>query len=195
MAEQQNVDLGELALRLAAFAQRTFADYGILGRDFAVGGVGLSLEDFVWRVLEEYVEGRLEHDANRGPIFPLLATALRNDIIDSLRRAAHVAEETRSTLARDSESQDDPPSLDEFASSSGDILEMLDEQSYRKRVRDSLQGEPDLIEVVQVILDLDLHKPRDIAATLGVSVAEVQNRKKRLRRRFIDANLVEGKIA
>ena len=195
MAEQQNVDLGELALRLAAFAQRIFADYGILGRDFAVGGVGLSLEDFVWRVLEEYVEGRLEHDARRGPLLPLLAKALRNDIIDSLRRAAHVAEETRSPLARERESEDDPPSLDEFASSSVDVLEMLEERSYRKRVCDSLEEEPELTEMVRVILDLDLHKPRDIARALSISVDEVQNRKKRLRRRFIDANLVEGKIA
>ena len=195
MAERQNVDLAELALRLAAFAQRTFAEYGIRGTDIAVGGVGLSLEDFVWRVLEEYVEGRLEHDANRGPLFPLLTTALRNDIIDSLRRAAHFAEETRSPLPRESDSPDDPPSLDEFASSSADVLEMLDERSYRKRISDSLQGEPELTEMVRAILDLDLHKPRDIAAALGVSVAEVQNRKKRLRRRFIDSSLVEGKIA
>jgi len=62
------MDLGELALRLAAFARRTFADFGLPSRDAAVSGVGLSMEDFVWSVLEEYVEGRLEHEASRGDL-------------------------------------------------------------------------------------------------------------------------------
>lgn len=194
MAEQRNLDLGELALRLAAFARRTFADFGLRGTDTAVAGVGLSMEDFVWQVLEEYVEGRLDHDPSRGDVFPLLATALRNDIIDSFRRAAHVREENRSSLPREPESEGDPPSLDELPSSTIDVFEMLDEQNYRKRLRASLEGEPELAEVVRVILDLNLHKPREIAAALGISAVEVQNRKKRLRRRFIEANLVQGKM-
>ena len=101
MAEQQNVDLGESALRLAAFARRTFADFRLPLHDATVSGVGLSAEDFVWAVLEEYVEGRLEHEASRGDLFSLLATAMRNDIIDSLRKAAHLHEEARSTLPRE----------------------------------------------------------------------------------------------
>ena len=54
----------------------------------------------------------------------------------------------------------------------------------------SLAGEPDLEEVVRAILDLNLHKPRDIAAALGITTTEIQNRKKRLRRRFIEHHLV-----
>jgi DNA-directed RNA polymerase specialized sigma24 family protein len=191
LAEQQNVDLGELALRLAAFARRTFADFGLPSHDATVSGVGLSMEDFVWAVLEEYVEGRLEHQASRGDLFSLLATAMRNDIIDSLRKAAHMHEEPRSTLPREPHSTMDRPSLDELPSAAVDVPAMLDEENYRKRVWASLAGEPELAKVVRAILDLNLYKPREIAAALGISVTEVHNRKKRLRRRFMEFNLVQ----
>jgi len=194
LAEQQNVDLGELALRLAAFARRTFADFGLPSHDATVSGVGLSMEDFVWAVLEEYVEGRLKHEASRGDLFSLLATAMRNDIIDSLRKAAHLHEETRSTLPRDPHSTTDPPSLNELPSAPFDVPAMLDEENYRKRIWVSLAGEPELAKVVRAILDLNLYRPREIAAALGISVTEVQNRKKRLRRRFMEFNLVQRKI-
>jgi DNA-directed RNA polymerase specialized sigma24 family protein len=194
LAEQQNVDLGELALRLTAFARRTFADFGLPSHDATVSGVGLSMEDFVWAVLEEYVEGRLKHEASRGDLFSLLATAMRNDIIDSLRKAAHQHEETRSTLPRQPHSTIDPPSLEELPSAAIDVPAMLDEENYRNRVWASLVGEPELAKVVRAILDLNLYRPREIAAALGISVTEVQNRKKRLRRRFMEFNLVQRKI-
>jgi DNA-directed RNA polymerase specialized sigma24 family protein len=194
LPEQQTVDLGELALRLTAFARRTFADFGLRGPDTALAGVGLSIEDFAWKVLEEYVEGKLEHDASRGDLFTLLATALRNDIIDSLRKAAHVHEENRSSLPREPDSTVDPPSLDEMPGATIDIPALLDEENYRKRLWASLAGESELAEVVRAILDLNLYKPREIAAALGISATEVQNRKKRLRRRFIESNLVPGEM-
>jgi len=188
------VDLGEVALRLTAFARRTFADFGLRGPDTAVAGVGLSIEDFAWKVLEEYVEGKLEHEASRGDLFSLLATALRNDIIDSLRKAAHLHEENRSPLPRGLDSAADPPSLDEMPSAAIDIPALLDEEDYRKRLWASLAGEPELAKVVRAILDLNLYRPREIAAALGISVTEVQNRKKRLRRRFMEFNLLQRKV-
>jgi len=194
LAGQQIVDLSEMALRLTAFARRTFADFGHGGPNTAVAGVGLSMEDFVWGVLEEYVEGKLQHVASRGDLYSLMATALRNDIIDSLRKAAHTHEETRPTT-RERNSSSDLASLDELATPVADVSVLLDEESYRKRVWSSLDGEPELVSIMKVVLDLDLHKPRDIANALGISVAEVQNRKKRLRRRFIESNLVTGKTS
>jgi DNA-directed RNA polymerase specialized sigma24 family protein len=188
----ESADLSELAVRLTAFARRTFADFALGGQDTALVGVGLSIEDFVWRVLEEYVEGRLEHEVGRGDLFSLLATALRNDIIDSLRKAAHMREETRSPLPRERDSGDDRPSLDELPSNATHVFAVLDEEEYRKRVLASLAAEPELTEMVGVILDLNVYRPREIAAALGISATEVQNRKKRLRRRFIDCNLAKG---
>ena len=192
MSVEQSADLSELALRLTAFARRTFADFGLGGQDTALAGVGLSIEDFVWRVLEEYVEGRLQHEVSRGDLFSLLATALRNDIIDSLRKAAHVREETRSSLPRGRDSAHDPPSLDELPSNATHFFAVLEEEDYRKRLWASLDGEPELTEMVRVILDFNVYKPREIASALRISATQVQNRKKRLRRRFIEFNLAKG---
>ena len=186
MTIDYGADLSELAVRLAAFARRTFADFGLGGPDAALTGVGLSPEDFAWRVLEDHVEGRLAHEASRGDVFALLATALRNDIIDSLRKAAHMREEKRSSLPRERNSSDSAPSLDELPANARDVSIILEEEEYCRRVWASLAGEHELEEMVRAILDLNLHKPRDIAAALGISPAEVQNRKKRLRRRFIE---------
>jgi DNA-directed RNA polymerase specialized sigma24 family protein len=187
---EYGADLSELAFRLAAFARRTFADFGLGGPDAALTGVGLSPEDFAWRVREDYVEGRLAHEASRGDVFALLATALRNDIIDSLRKAAHMREENRSSLRRERDSADDLPSLDELPAKASDVSITLEEEEYRRRVWATLAGEPELEEMVRAILDLNLHKPRDIAAALSITATEVQNRKKRLRRRFIEHHLV-----
>ncbi|MEI9978361.1 MAG: hypothetical protein WDN23_05070 [Edaphobacter sp.] len=72
-----------------------------------------------------------------------------------------------------------------------DIATVLVEDSYRERLLAAFAEEPELAEVVTVILDLDLSKPREIAAELGISVTEFQNRKKRLRRRLIEYSAVE----
>jgi len=192
LVTRPGIDFGELAIRLAAFGIRTLAEFGLRGPEATLGGVGLSAEDFVWNVLSDYAEGKLEHQADRGDLFSLLATALRNDIVDALRKAAHAHEDARSSLPRDPSAERELPSLDEFPSDAADIMAVLDEKEYRGRVRAAVTREPELAAVVRVVLDLNLYKPREIAAALGISAAEVQNRKKRLRRRFIECNLVRG---
>ena len=193
MEAPQDQDFGELAVRLAAFALRVFAEFGIGGQGATIAGVGLSAEDFVWKVLSEYAEGKLQHQQGRGNFFSLLATALRNDIVDALRKAAHSREEIRPSLPRGRFSELEPPGLDELPGDV-DFSAALDQEDYLKRVRASVADEPELLEMVRIILDLNLYKPRDIAAALGVSAAEVQNRKKRLRRRFLESSLVQRVI-
>jgi hypothetical protein len=63
----------------------------------------------------------------------------------------------------------------------------------RKRIREAFADEPELADVVKAVLDLDLSKPQEIAETLGISTDEVQNRKKRLRRRLVEYGLVTGR--
>ncbi len=112
--------------------------------------------------------------------------ALRNDVIDALRRAAHSREETRSPLARDDRSEGELPGLDELPTPAKAIDSLLDEDRYKARLLDAFAEEPELSDVVRVVLDLGLFKPREIAAVLGIPVTEYQNRKKRLRRRLIE---------
>jgi DNA-directed RNA polymerase specialized sigma24 family protein len=158
------IDIKDLALRLESYGLRVFAEFGQGGRNATIPGVGLSVEDFVSNVLWEYVDGRLAYEADRGAPFSLLAKALRNDIIDALRKASHSREEARASLARENRSENQPPSLDEM---------------------------PELAAVVRMVIDSDRAKPRELAEELGISVADFQNRKKRLRRRLIEYHAVE----
>jgi DNA-directed RNA polymerase specialized sigma24 family protein len=189
---RSDIDFGELAVRLASYGLRTFAEFGLGGQNATVPGVGLSVEDFVWNVLSEYAEGALAYEADRGALFSLLARALRNDIIDALRKAAHSREEARSPLPRENKSGNGPPALDELPTLRTDIDTVLAEDSYRARLLAAFADEPELAEVVRVVLELDLAKPREIAQALGISVADYQNRKKRLRRRLIEYHAVEA---
>jgi DNA-directed RNA polymerase specialized sigma24 family protein len=185
-----STDFGELAVRLAGYGLRMFAEFGLGGRDGTIPGVGLSIEDFVWKVLSEYAEGTVTYEADRGTLFSLLARALRNDVIDALRKAAHAHEEQRPPLAREKHSEGEPPSLDEMQAQGADVTVLLDENRYQQRLRMAFADEPELAVVVQAILDSNLSKPREIAALLGISVTEFQNRKKRLRRRLIEYDIV-----
>jgi DNA-directed RNA polymerase specialized sigma24 family protein len=174
---EQSPNFASLAVRLAGYGQRIFAEFGLGGRGGTVRGVGLSIEDFVGNVLSEYLEGRLAHEVSRGELFSLLATAMRNDIIDALRRAAHAREEARSPVRRECGAEG-LPALVELPARAAEIAALIDEERYRKRVRGAFANEPELADVVKAVLDLDLSKPQEIAETLGISPDEVQNRKR-----------------
>jgi RNA polymerase sigma factor (sigma-70 family) len=188
----ESPDFASLAVRLAGYGQRVFAEFGLGGRGGTVRGVGLSIEDFVGNVLSEHLEGRLAHEASRGELFSLLATAMRNDIIDALRRAAHAREEVRSPVRRERKSEI-LPALDELPARAAEIADLIDQERYRRRVRELFADEPELAAMVRAVLDLDLAKPQEIAEALGISTNEVQNRKKRLRRRLVEYGLVRGR--
>jgi len=46
---------------------------------------------------------------------------------------------------------------------------------------------------VEAVLDLDLYKPDEIADAVGTNAADIQNRKKRLRRRLREKGLVTAR--
>jgi DNA-directed RNA polymerase specialized sigma24 family protein len=184
------VDFADLALRLASYGLRLFAEFGLGGPGTTVPGVGSSVEDFVWRVLAQFAQGSLVYDPSKGALFSLLAKALRNDVIDALRKAAHQREESRSTVPRDEREGQARPALDELPSAGTSLDDLLGGAGYRDRLLAALDGEPELAAVVTAVLDLDLSTPREIAEELHISVAEYQNRKKRLRRRLIEYHAV-----
>jgi hypothetical protein len=113
----QHPDFKELTKRLTAYGLVVFAEFSLGGRDVAIPETGLSIEDFVGKVLLEYTLGRIKHHKSRGSLITVLGTAMRNDIIDALRKKSHECEESRPTVSvtEDVEGKDDrKPALDEY---------------------------------------------------------------------------------
>lgn len=191
--EPEDPDFAELAIRLGGYAVRVFGELRIGGRTTTVAGLGISVEDFIGNVLAEYVEGRLVHESARGDLFSLLAAAMRNDIIDALRKAAHAREDPRTSLPRETK-PDGSPSLDELPAEASEIVARMDEERFRKRVREAFRDEPELAYLVNAVLEQDLSKPQEIAAALGISTEEVHNRKKKLRRRLVEYGFVRREL-
>lgn len=184
----QYPDFKQLTKRLTAYGSVVFAEFSLGGKDAVIPGTGLSIEDFVGKVLLEYTLGKIKHHKSRGSLITVLGTAMRNDIIDALRKKSHEREETRSSISanEDSEVQKrEKPALDDYPQQSApDQISVLDEADYRDGVRSAFDDEPALKEVVEAVLDLDLYKPEEIADAIGTNTADIQNRKKTLRRRL-----------
>ncbi len=124
-----------------------FAEFGLGSHGSMVRGVGLSVEDFVWEVLSQYAEGALAYQADRGELFSLLARALRNDIIDALRKAAHFREEPRSPVPQEDHPGIELPALSELPDSGSTIDSILVEQDYRARLLDAMAQEPNWLRM------------------------------------------------
>ena len=98
-------DFKSLSKRLMAYGLVVFAEFSLGGEDAVVPGTGLSVEDFVAKVLLEYATGKIKHQKSRGSLMTVLSTAMRNDIIDALRKKSHELEETRATITVDEDSE------------------------------------------------------------------------------------------
>lgn len=139
---------------------------------------GNTIEDVVQEVIVKALSGVRCWDPTRGPLSPWLQAQSRS-IIDALAKSASHRHEV-GILELDGL----------VVLRSSDPLEtILDEEALSQRIRlvETLflatHHEPDLQAVLQIILDGCEPRPRHIAAELGVSVDEVNNWLKRLRRR------------
>jgi DNA-directed RNA polymerase specialized sigma24 family protein len=180
-----------LQARLLAYCIRVFFELGIGGADTIISGAALSPEEFVGKVLADYALGNIKHHSAKGSLLTVLCTALRNDVIDALRRKSHRSERPWSAQKDEGTEGKKPKNLADTPDDTlPDIPVALDEEAYKQRVRKALSAELDLVEVVDAVFEFNASKPEEIAEVLGITATEVQNRKKRLRRRLITHGLV-----
>lgn len=139
---------------------------------------GYTVEDVVQEVIVKTFEGIRRWDPEKGQLLPWLQLQSKS-VIDALAKSASHRHEV-SLL--------DVEGL--ATEHSSDLLEIVLEKEARacveRRVEASFQavdGEPELCEVLQAILDRCPPRPRYLARELNLSVREVDNRLKRLRRR------------
>jgi RNA polymerase sigma factor (sigma-70 family) len=139
---------------------------------------GYTVEDVVQEVIMKALSGIRRWDPEKGQLLPWLQAQSRS-IMDALAKSASHQREVSI------------PETESFASvQSLDPLEIVLEEETETQVRQKVEalfqavdGEPELREVLQVIMDGCQLWPRHIASELGVPVREVDNRLKRLRRR------------
>jgi DNA-directed RNA polymerase specialized sigma24 family protein len=128
-------------------------------------------------------------------LISLLGKALKNDVLDVLDKRSHEREESRSItpIPSDEPKRDSELSLDEFPKPEQSLEIWVDEQQYRDRLRKALSDEPEVLELAEVVLDLGLEKPQEMAEFLNISMQELHNRRRKLRRRLLEYQLVVTK--
>ncbi len=179
------VDWEEVTARLSVAAIFLFHRTGLYatdGKDVVLKGVGMSPEDLVHQTIARVLDDRIKYRKNRGPLLPFLMTAMKNDFKDLLRHKAHrttvIVEPVHTPGSPDAGSPE--KALDDFEVSSKPPPDVL----FRDYVYATVADEPELVEYAEAFFELELRAPRDIADALSTDVADIENRRKRLRRRL-----------
>jgi DNA-directed RNA polymerase specialized sigma24 family protein len=193
-AELTEDDVDDLLKRLTLYACVLFAVLPEHAREVTVGGLGIGPEDLAQEVVVRFLDPE-DHTvtlkASSGPptrsrVFGYLKKVLQHDLFDLRKRHAH--KKTVSMAPHDEQGGDDPgPSLDAFPSDTErpDITAI--KQERHGWLLEQFASEPALRELLEVQLDPDgwnAHTNIQLADLLGSSVAEIENRKKRLMRRL-----------
>jgi len=162
--------------------------------------VGKTLEDVVQQVILKTIAGRRKWDPNKGDLVPWLKMQIVS-VLDALAKSAPHRYEV---LMNDEENQEvlqdkkeynasriDP---DSRASQDPELIAIEQEEIHAKE-RDAelkidalfraVAGEAELEEILDAIMSGCDERPRYLAEELNISVEEVYNRKKRLRRRAL----------
>lgn len=146
---------------------------------------GQSLEDVVQRVIEKTISGERHWDPARGPLVPWLKDQVKS-VIDAIANAAVRRHETQAPEGDSVEAFVEGPGASRSLSPEDTLLEKEAAAQVAERADALFQAvndEPELEAVMSAILNGCEPKPRYLAAELGVSVEDINNRLKRLRHR------------
>ncbi len=156
-------------------------------KDLALGLQGL---DIAQTAIEKVLTGERAWNPERGDLFLYL-----KGVVDSLmsQMADSLDNTIQARLAEDEEGKD-LPDRTEFQALRHDDFGLLSahqrsrgtnsdvENERVAKLFAAIQGEDDLMAVLDVVMSSGETKPAEIAAELGIEVTEVNNRLKRLRR-------------
>jgi len=137
----------------------------------------LSSEDFVFRAIEKTMSGTRHWNEARYPLVKHLLAVIHSDI-------GHVANsyENKSRIRAESINDlfaDDILQPDIFVQKTQEIETI---KTYVKSQTDDI----DMLNVIKAIVESELRSNKEISELLGISVKDVVNTKKRLKRLFKD---------
>jgi hypothetical protein len=177
-------------------------------------GAGFGPLDLVQKVFRDYLKGKVKPPDPDKPLTEeylvnLLKAALEKDFLDLLKSSAvettDYAEEIAASSDEDREGARDffdshrvkkIPGFKRHRMLSDPLPEpdyWTKYQNALRKIYDLVKGEPDLEEMIRAIGEHDLRWPIEIAERLETTVEDINNRQKKLRRRFKQLLPVERK--
>lgn len=188
----QEADWAAIAVELtahAAFRADNLAWRTGNSRDLAKG---LNPEDVASEAIRKVIAGIRQWEPDRGGLLPFLKGVVDSEIShladssDNQLQARVPADDEEGELWDRSEFQapsNDPHGLLQQRQCTPEQVLLENEADARiSALFDAVAGEPDLVGVVDAIMEVERPKPADIAEHLKLPVSEINNRLKRLRR-------------
>ena len=186
----QEADWSAIGKQLAAYATWRAQNFAWRTGDHEDLALGLQGVDIAQMAIKKVLTGERAWNPERGNLLPYL-----KGVVDSLM--SHMADSPDNTVqTRLAEDEEGKELLDhaEFHAARNDDFGLLSahqrsrgtnsdvENERVAKLFAAVQGEDDLMAVLDVVMSSGETKPAHIAAELGIEVTEVNNRLKRLRR-------------
>jgi DNA-directed RNA polymerase specialized sigma24 family protein len=201
----------DVLLNPEIFRQLQSQDWGNIGKALTVFGIywarryswrtgdgwdlakGSSIEDIVQTVIGKTFDGTRHYDPNLGELLPWLKDQVKSEIDALFNSASHRNDQPVLVGQAETDSPNESPDMPARAASAVSILFRLSpeeltlrDEAIRARV-DAIfavaDNDPDLVAIVEAIMDGCSPKSQALADRLGLEVKEVYVRTRRLRRR------------
>jgi len=188
----QEADWDSIYKQLIPFARYRAAYYhwrsGTV--DFLAGGKGP--DDIVGQVIEKAWDGTRKWDPSQGDLVPWLKWQIKSEIDALAKSATHRYEHSSR-----SEDEDESDNRIQHQAIDADILStrppmtpeeiLLRKEATETGLRiafEAVNGDAELTEIIEALIDGCDPRPRSLAKSLGVPVEDMYNRRKRLNRRI-----------
>ena len=189
------IDMEELLLRLTMHANALFQWFPTGDDQKALSGDGSGPEDLAMTVVLRFLNPddktvrwkSGQKKLNQASLLAFLKTVLHHDFLDLKRSKRYKTTVIANVTSCPDEQEVSEISLDDFCSAIDTPEGFAIRQQQREQLLADLEDDPDIQEMLMVQLDPEGYHAftnQDLASLLGISVAEVENRKKRLSRRL-----------
>lgn len=161
--------IGAELLAFAAWRAKNYQWYSGQGRELAPG---ISLEDIIQEVIAKTISGKRHWDPARGPLVPWLKDVVKSEVDNKANSAPNRYEKQ----ALEGKGEEKRPQASD--------LRRPPNPEVSERVQDlmrAVNGEPELKEVLEAVMDGCEPTPRHLAAELDVPIEEMRDRVKKLR--------------